>query len=552
MYQIRLTLIWLSILLTPLFSIAQTPSVNSSQLSIDELKCNIASFSWTSGNGDARLVVLEKDNQNFNPKDNLIYTAGNTYLDALVISTSDTSKIDLSDLDQGSNYWLSIYEYSSQYKYLNDTNVARINFTTESIVFTNSYSDHHTCEGTEVHYWSDAYSTTGDSLSYSWNFKDSVIISDSSVYYTFNTYGIYNVKFTAITYGCTQTKTFKDTAAPYPIVDLFLKDQPNNDSIQCLGSNSFLFDSYLRFPFLGTGHDFANIYWYIGDSTYLTIYPPSHHFNSPGTQEVIYKVSATKNNRVHWCTSADTMRVEVLPHSIDQEDVKISDLYTCLGDSLDLDYLGSDSAYWILANDTLWQNDTTILLSAKGEYALEIIDPSLNTICNSEQYLILVTNCTLGSFPDTIELRKPLNQKDTFTLPKAETYLWSTGATSRSLIIDSDHYNRSAFFVWGEAQNNSITIFRDTTLVIITDYLSINDEELAELSVYPNPTSENLTISCNGTYGLSLYNSQGMLITELYRLKSETTLDLSKLAEGCYFIKVYSNNKTFIKKVIKY
>jgi hypothetical protein len=75
-------------------------------------------------------------------------------------------------------------------------------------------------------------------------------------------------------------------------------------------------------------------------------------------------------------------------------------------------------------------------------------------------------------------------------------------------------------------------------------------------SVYPNPTSDVLTLKVenldHSTLSYSLYNMSGKRLENKTLVGNETSIDMSKLVAGTYFLKVTDNDKevsTF--KIIK-
>ena len=83
----------------------------------------------------------------------------------------------------------------------------------------------------------------------------------------------------------------------------------------------------------------------------------------------------------------------------------------------------------------------------------------------------------------------------------------------------------------------------------------IEDFDISNLSIYPNPTRDIITISLNssviGTGSLQLFNSVGQLITSQKITEANSTLDLQNWANGIYILKIYTNNHQVIKKIIK-
>lgn len=80
--------------------------------------------------------------------------------------------------------------------------------------------------------------------------------------------------------------------------------------------------------------------------------------------------------------------------------------------------------------------------------------------------------------------------------------------------------------------------------------LGIDNEVLqtTELSIYPNPVKNKITIDTNLTLEKAeLYNITGKLISTYY----SKTLDVSELNSGVYLLKIHANSKTITKKIIK-
>jgi|TARA_B110000483_G_C18123717_1_gene514762 hypothetical protein len=86
--------------------------------------------------------------------------------------------------------------------------------------------------------------------------------------------------------------------------------------------------------------------------------------------------------------------------------------------------------------------------------------------------------------------------------------------------------------------------------------VGLNTNTLNNISVYPNPVSNNLTLTTSNSIdniGYSLYDFQGKLIIDGIILSEETTVSTSNLSVGTYFINVYNNQnqKSQTFKIIK-
>lgn len=86
--------------------------------------------------------------------------------------------------------------------------------------------------------------------------------------------------------------------------------------------------------------------------------------------------------------------------------------------------------------------------------------------------------------------------------------------------------------------------------VTVGSSVSINELEKLDLDVYPNPTTDQLTIQFEGTYNYELVSVNGdILFTG--SAKNNHEISLEDQASGVYFLKVTSNNITDVIKVVK-
>lgn len=108
----------------------------------------------------------------------------------------------------------------------------------------------------------------------------------------------------------------------------------------------------------------------------------------------------------------------------------------------------------------------------------------------------------------------------------------------------------------------SETCFYEETITIEYGLInSVNDVSLNKVKVFPNPTSDNLTIeidkasTVSGTVKIEIYDYMGRLIqTDViskYGDKSRTIISLNEYAPGSYFAKCYNDDFEKYFKVIK-
>ena len=81
------------------------------------------------------------------------------------------------------------------------------------------------------------------------------------------------------------------------------------------------------------------------------------------------------------------------------------------------------------------------------------------------------------------------------------------------------------------------------------------EKEIAKeesLKIYPNPSDNYFTIQTTETpRQIILYNSQGIQLIDYSKIESNLTkIDLSGEASGIYFLKVKTEEKSFVEKVV--
>ncbi|MFC5195701.1 DUF5074 domain-containing protein [Bizionia hallyeonensis] len=91
----------------------------------------------------------------------------------------------------------------------------------------------------------------------------------------------------------------------------------------------------------------------------------------------------------------------------------------------------------------------------------------------------------------------------------------------------------------------------DAVGVINQVSLSIADTKLTELKIYPNPASSFFNIKgVNGVMDMDMYDITGKLVKQL-KNTSLKTIDISSLKQGVYVVKITSQNKNGLYKLIK-
>jgi hypothetical protein len=85
--------------------------------------------------------------------------------------------------------------------------------------------------------------------------------------------------------------------------------------------------------------------------------------------------------------------------------------------------------------------------------------------------------------------------------------------------------------------------------ITICESLSVTDESITDLKIYPNPTSNFINITSSQIINkIELYSILGKKILEV---NHKDSIDISAFHSGIYFVKIYSGNRSISKKIIK-
>ncbi len=107
--------------------------------------------------------------------------------------------------------------------------------------------------------------------------------------------------------------------------------------------------------------------------------------------------------------------------------------------------------------------------------------------------------------------------------------------------------------VSGGSDNNYEMSYTNGTLTI-TPLTSVDVETFANISVYPNPVSDKLTVSMlenSGVTSYTLYSITGKIVTAGTVENGKASIDMSQLNSGLYFLNLVQDNKEMNYKIVK-
>ena len=175
-------------------------------------------------------------------------------------------------------------------------------------------------------------------------------------------------------------------------------------------------------------------------------------------------------------------------------------------------------------------------------------DPILNNVMNtSATTLVEISDrkTQIVGFNNLLYYSAPVSSWDIWKL-------WQTDGTSNSALLtqnidmtqDSacigDFYvvNNKLFFVACDSQHG-LELWSSVT----NNSLGIGVEEIVKLSIYPNPTSNSITIKGekNMNQSISIYDQMGREVFQGKLTGTETEVNLSSLSKGIYTLKIEGN-----------
>jgi hypothetical protein len=224
-------------------------------------------------------------------------------------------------------------------------------------------------------------------------------------------------------------------------------------------------------------------------------------------------------------------QVELDPHVFFNGDIKWS-----TGDS-------TSEKITVQTEDTIWVNYTDTML---GLFSTDTV------------IIIQSTPPAIGftSFRDTISLQGQitLDPHTDFGL----NYDWQPGGHPYPyLLVRGADLGVGTHNITLTVTDSVLCQDKETVVIVVIDITGIEDREAAQLSYYPNPVSDLLTVQLTGfgneTTSIRVIDMQGKVLIEQVNTGSNNQplhLDVSQLAKGFYFLSVQGDNKSALAKII--
>jgi hypothetical protein len=315
--------------------------------------------------------------------------------------------------------------------------------------------------------------------------------------------------------SCTSTAILQVSVMPLPVVSAIV-----SPPLICAGSAATL-----------TGMGADTYTWSSGPTgSVTTVSPPI---------STIYSVTGTNNLG---CSNSGTVMVNVNSNSIS---VSLNPTI-CIGNSANLSATGAINYTWstgapisgILVSPNITTTYTVVGIDANfcmlSNMVTVLVNPLPNVLLNASQ-----PNICKGESVD-------------LTAMGANTYVWSTGATSASITVTPLVDVPYTYSVTGTDNNNCSN---SASVTIYVDKCTGLQERggVTRILVYPNPTSgiALVQLSRGAIQLLELSDISGRVIIRPSTNDSSGQIDLSGLSNGIYYLKVRSETVSEVIKIVK-
>lgn len=184
-----------------------------------------------------------------------------------------------------------------------------------------------------------------------------------------------------------------------------------------------------------------------------------------------------------------------------------------------------------------WLITPQVTLGASGNFISwdsKTFDPSFPS---SYKVMISTTGNDIADFTDTL------------LIVNAATPYWKKHTENLS-----DYAGQPIYFAFVNTTYDGFKLYMDSIYVRKQDPLGLPQNNI-ELSLYPNPVQDFVTINAEGTaiQHVQLYNSVGELVWDksIASAQHQYTLSTANLKKGLYFISIYTPQGRVRRKLVK-
>jgi len=263
---------------------------------------------------------------------------------------------------------------------------------------------------------------------------------------------------------------------------------------------------------------------------------------TPGSGVTVYSV--TGSNTSNTCTATRTIAIAVITPSVNYS----SSVPVCVGQAATYTASGATTYTWNGVN-TFSSGVYSNIPTQSGTIALIANTQSLNVTCPSTLITQVIVNplptITVVPSKSTAICRGTTN---TLTASGAQSYSWSVGASTAAVITVSP--NNTTFYSVTGTDANGCTGTQQFQISVSTCNGIEDVKSSASITIYPNPSSGNISIRASETTNGKVYSAAGQLIQSFYLNGEENEINISDLSNGIYFVVTDMNGLIKTTKVI--
>jgi hypothetical protein len=251
--------------------------------------------------------------------------------------------------------------------------------------------------------------------------------------------------------------------------------------------------------------------------------------------------SVTGTNTTTGCQSSATTAVNVITTSVSIT----SPSAICAGESATLTGNGADAYLWDNGSPF---NSIIITPSATAVYSVTGTTSTLNLTCQSSASIQLVVNQNPTVTATAARTVMCKGETQIITATGASTYSWSNGANTSTISITPSVSTIQNMTVVGTSSLNCSA--KATVIVNVQACNTLAENNTTHLSVFPNPTHHLINIQSEKAIHVKLMNQMGQVVYTADLQEGITTIDLSSIAKGLYFLSAEGTTGTELHKVI--
>ncbi|HRG01755.1 MAG TPA: T9SS type A sorting domain-containing protein [Bacteroidia bacterium] len=332
--------------------------------------------------------------------------------------------------------------------------------------------------------------------------------------------------------GCKNTTVSTVTVNILPVITT----QPSNVTVCGNATGTFTVvatngDTY-SWGWSGNNVTFTNTNGTYGETGYTTSVLTVPNLESEGWDGYYIRAVVTSSNGCSVSSTSGLITVNSLPT------VSVNSGAICAGESFTMVPSGATTYTYSNGSDVVTPSaNDSYTVTGTDANGCENIAVSTVTV-NALPVLTAVTNNTLLC----------VGQTATLSVNGATTYTWSTTENTTDIAVSPTV--QTTYTVNGTDANgceNTTTVTQDVSLCTGITTLS-ND---ASVNVYPNPSKGLFVIELTFVSKVTVMNALGQVVIEETFDAGKHTININNEATGVYFVKVMTNNKQQIIKLIK-